>query len=148
MNVFTIVAAILFQIFTSSTKVFQRLLPLKMIESTPYLCVTTSSNFHFSFHLINHWMGRPSVQVLLFKRPSYTTSTFEQLLEKSGTKRIHQRNLQFLMTEIYKTLNNLNPAYMAEFFIKKDLPYNLRKKDLCKLPAAKSLMFGTSSLSF
>ena len=75
-------------------------------------------------------------------------STFEQLLENSGTKTIHQRNLQFLMTEIYKTLNNLNPAYMAEFFIKKNLPYNLRKKDLCKLPAAKSLMFGTSSLSF
>ena len=52
------------------------------------------------------------------------------------------------MTEIYKTSNNLNSAYMAEFFIKKDVPYNLRKKDLCKLPVAKFLMFGTSSLSF
>ena len=38
--------------------------------------------------------------------------------------------------------------YNGGILHKKDLPYNLCKKNLCKLPAAKSLMFGTSSLSF
>ena len=39
---------------------------------------------------------------------------------------IHTRNLQFLLTEIYKFLNGLSPAIMNEVFQIKDYPYDLR----------------------
>ena len=41
-------------------------------------------------------------------------SSLEQLLEKDGSITVHQRNSQNLMTEIYKTVNQINPAYMWE----------------------------------
>ena len=55
-----------------------------------------------------------------------STSNFEELLIKSNSVSVHQRNLQLLLTEIYKTVNNLNPSFMADVFVTKDVPYNLR----------------------
>ena len=49
-------------------------------------------------------------------------STFEELLDKDKSMTIHKKNLQRLMVEIYKTINHLHPAYMWEFFTKKDVP--------------------------
>ena len=71
-------------------------------------------------------------------------STFEELLDKDKSLTIHKKNLQRLMVEIYKTINHLNPAYMWE----KDVPYNLRSKELCKIPFVNSQRYGISSLSF
>ena len=65
-------------------------------------------------------------------------SSFEQLLEKDGSITVHQRNLQNLMTEICKTINQINPAYMREFFVEKDIPHNLRTKVLFRLPYAQA----------
>ena len=65
-------------------------------------------------------------------------SSFDQLLARAGSITVHQKNLQSLMIEIYKTMNNLNPSYIWEFFVKKDIPYNLRTKELCRLPSAQS----------
>ena len=39
-------------------------------------------------------------------------STFEKLLEMDNSVTVHQRNLQLLMVEIYKTKYNLNPSFM------------------------------------
>ncbi len=36
---------------------------------------------------------------------------FNELLEKSESVKIHAQNLQKLMIEIYKTMNNLSPSY-------------------------------------
>ena len=75
-------------------------------------------------------------------------SSFDQLLARNGSITVHQMNLQRLMTEIYKTMNHLNPSYIWEFFVKKDIPYNLRTKELCRLPSAQSYRYGLNSLSF
>ena len=61
---------------------------------------------------------------------------------------IHKKNLQRLMIEIYKTINHLHPAYMWEFFIKKDVPDNLRSNELCKIASVNSQRYGINSLSF
>ena len=75
-------------------------------------------------------------------------STFEELLDKDRSMTIHKKNLQTVMVEIYKTINHLNPAYVWEFFIKKDVPYNLRSNELCKIPSVNSQQYGISSLCF
>ena len=51
------------------------------------------------------------------------------------------------MTGIYKTINQINPAYMWEFFVEKDMPYNLRNKVLCRVPQAQANRYGLDSLS-
>ena len=52
------------------------------------------------------------------------------------------------MTEIYKSMNYLNPLLVLEFHEKKHVTYNLRTKNLCKLPQTKTEGFGQESLSF
>ena len=75
-------------------------------------------------------------------------SSFETLLTRSGSFKIHVKNLQKLMTEIYKSMNHLNPSLVWEFHEKKHVTYNLRIQYLCKLPTIKTLGFGLESLSF
>ena len=75
-------------------------------------------------------------------------STFEDFFERDKTKTTHTKNLQKLMIEVYKSLNYLNPEYMWELFVKKDVQYNLRTKELCKLPSVSSQCYGLNSLSF
>ena len=65
-------------------------------------------------------------------------STFEELFDKDKSMTLHKKNLQRFVVEIYKTINHPNPAYMWEFFIKKDVPYNLRINELCKIPSVNS----------
>ena len=45
-------------------------------------------------------------------------SSFQELHEQDGSISVHQRNLKNLMTEIYNTVNQINPAYMSRFFVK------------------------------
>ena len=54
------------------------------------------------------------------------TSTFEELLITDNSVSIHQRNLQLLVTEIYRTRMNLNPPFMKEIFVEREIQYNLR----------------------
>ena len=75
-------------------------------------------------------------------------STFEALLAKNGETNIPTQNLRMLMIEIYKTLNNTNPPFMQEYFIRKDFKYNLRTRDLLQIPAANSTTFGIDSIKF
>ena len=51
---------------------------------------------------------------------------FETLLNRSGSFCIHVTNLQKLMTEIYKSMNHLNPLLVWEFHEKKHVTYDLR----------------------
>ena len=58
------------------------------------------------------------------------TSNFDTLLEKDNSTTIHMRNIQQLMLEVYRTLNNLNPKFMNEIFKYKQHNYNTRKQHL------------------
>ena len=71
-----------------------------------------------------------------------STSNFENLLIKSNSVSIHQRNLQLLLIEIYKTVNNLNPSFMAEVFVTNVVPYNLRGSTNLVLPKARTNLYG------
>ena len=45
-------------------------------------------------------------------------SDFDNLLSRDDSVTIHQRNIQALAIEIHKSLNNLNPIFMKDIFIK------------------------------
>ena len=60
-------------------------------------------------------------------------ATFSELLSKDKSVTIHQRNLQLLATEIFKTKNELNPEIMGEIFTFKNVDYNLRNNTSLKV---------------
>ena len=55
-------------------------------------------------------------------------SEYDTMLLRDNTVPIHIRNLQLLITEVYKTKWELNPSFMKEIFVEKHSPYRLRKK--------------------
>ena len=56
-------------------------------------------------------------------------STFSELLQKDCAVTIHTKSLQILMTEMYKTKNELNLSFMQEIFRENRTPYNLRNNN-------------------
>ena len=57
-------------------------------------------------------------------------SSFETLLKKDGSLSIHERNIQSLAFEIFKTNNDLNPTFMKEIFHPVNHNYNTRMHNL------------------
>ena len=74
-------------------------------------------------------------------------SNFNQLLENDDSVTIHHRNIQALATEIYKTLNNLNPVFMKEVFSLKTHSYPLRTQNLI-YPNPRTVSYGLESLGY
>ena len=75
-------------------------------------------------------------------------SDYSSLLEQSNVCTFHVRNLQALMTEIYKTIADLNPTFMKEIFIRQDTPYRLKCNLRLKITSVRTLSCGTESISF
>ena len=73
-------------------------------------------------------------------------SKLDKLKEKYMT--IHQNNLQLLMVEIFKTKNNLNPAFMKDIFTERDVQYNLRRKNHLQLPNVKTAKHGIANIQY
>ena len=53
-------------------------------------------------------------------------SSFDELLEKDNSCKIHGRNLQKLVTDIFKIKTNLAPEIMKKVFEIVEGPYTLR----------------------
>ena len=52
-------------------------------------------------------------------------SSFKELLEKDHSVTVHHKNLQALVTEIFKVKNDLAPDIIKGVFELKEPPYNL-----------------------
>ena len=52
------------------------------------------------------------------------------------------------MTEVYKSLNHLNPAFMWDLFKIKETPYNLRGGSKLTLPQTHKVNYGLNALIF
>ena len=77
-----------------------------------------SSNFRYC-PLISMFCGKMSDKLIAkthyrTRRAIYDkqTRSFEGLLHLSGEKKIHMQNLQILMVEVYKCLNNISPPFI------------------------------------
>ena len=60
---------------------------------------------------------------------------------------IHQKNLQILATEIYKTKKDLGPKIMKDTFHFTQKPYNLRNDPELQRRRKRAVYFGTESIS-
>ena len=72
----------------------------------------------------------------------------DDLLEETGCVKIHTRNLQLLMTEIFRTTKKINPPFMWDLLELKKIDYDFRVKSLLKLPVTKTKTHGIRSFTF
>ena len=75
-------------------------------------------------------------------------ANFEDLLLKDNSWNVHESNIHTLLIEIYKSINNLSPPIMKDFFDLKNTRYDLRSKQLLKLPETSTSRYGTQALCF
>ena len=74
-------------------------------------------------------------------------SSFEDLLEKSGSVSMHARNLQQMAIEIYKALNDLSSTLMSELFRVEERKYNLRNDNALVSNIPYSTKYGLNTIS-
>ena len=76
------------------------------------------------------------------------TSSFAELLINDNSISIHQRNLQLLVTEIYRTKMNINPSYMKEIFVEREIHYSLRVMNSVYARKLRTTAYGLETVSF
>ena len=57
----------------------------------------------------------------------YTSSTFQELVQRNRSVSIHHNNIQTLTTEVFKVVNNICPPIMKTFFDFRENRYNISK---------------------
>ena len=104
----------------------RRLIAKTFIESQFSYCPLV---WMFHDRAINRKINKLHERTLRIVYSDYT-STFEELLEKDNSFTIHQRNIQSLAIEMYKTKHGYNPNFMKNIFVdKRENGYSLRSKN-------------------
>ena len=86
---------------------------------------------------LDHRINRTQERALRIAYKDYGND-FGLLLEQTKSVAIHVRNLQLLMTEMYKTKFNLNPPFMKGIFMERNISYNLRRGNDAQLPKVRT----------
>ena len=73
--------------------------------------------------------------------------SYKDLLANSKETTKHVLSVRILALEVYKTLNNLNPVFMKDYFVPKTTGHNLRLKNPLDIPKARTTNNGIRSLS-
>ena len=60
----------------------------------------------------------------------------------------HQKQLRKLATDFYKSLTDVNPDFMKNYFSILEIPYTLRNGSVLKTPSTRSSYYGTNSIHF
>ena len=76
------------------------------------------------------------------------TSSYNTLLVKAKSTTMHIRSIRLLALEIFKTFQNLNPAFMKDYFTPKSISYNFRQNDVLCVPKVKTTTYGIKFLRF
>ena len=72
-------------------------------------------------------------------------SDYPELLKKAMVPSIKITTLRYLAIEVYKCINNLNPKYLNELFVKKHCPYDLRDDNIIERPKVRTTHYGLKS---
>ena len=103
----------------------------------PFLWMFCRKNLYLKIKKIHH----KTLKVI-----HQSNDTYGNLLLQSITVPVHQRYLRFLMTEVYKSISQLNPEFMWSYFMRKYMPYNLRKSLVLGLPKTHSFYYGMNAV--
>ena len=76
------------------------------------------------------------------------SSSIKELLANSGQKAVHLQNLNKLLVEVFKSLNQMNPAFMWDFFERKQSNYNIRNTDLLQTPRFQTITYRAISITY
>ena len=80
----------------------------------------------FHSRTLNNQINKIHKKALWLVYKNETFFSFDDLLKRDKSVSIHQKNLQSLATEIYKTKIKLGPKIMKDTFHFIQKPYNLR----------------------
>ena len=72
----------------------------------------------------------------------------DNLYSKYNKETIHTRNIQFLMTEVYKSINGLSPPILEDMFSQRTNEYNVRNFREILSQGGSSVRYGTETLQF
>ena len=93
---------------------------------------------------LNHKINHIHERALRFAYKDCQTD-FGSLLEQRNLVSIHVKNLQLLMTEIYKTTSGLSPPFMKDVFAERNTGCNLRHGNDSQLPKVYTTTYGIIS---
>ena len=96
---------------------------------------------------LNNRINKIHERPLRFVYKNETFLFFDDLLKRDRSVSIHQKNLQILATEIYKSKNDLRPKIMKDTFHFIQKPYNLRNDPELQRRRNHTVYFGTESIS-
>ena len=101
----------------------------------------------FHSRTLNNQVNKIHERALKLVYKNETFLSFDDLLKRDRSVSIHQKNLQILATEIYKTKNDLEPKVMKDTFHFIQKPYNLRNDPELQRRRNRTVYFGTESIS-
>ena len=74
--------------------------------------------------------------------------SYDDLLQLRNNVSLHQRHLQFLLTEIYESTGTFNPQFIWSYFKYREVPYNLKRGPELFIPSVRSTIYDTNSVHF
>ena len=95
----------------------------------------------------NHHISRIHERVLRVVYKDYNSS-FDELLQKDNSYNVHDRNLQKLLTKIFRVKMNLGPEIMKEVFEVIEDPHVLRNDLKLKWKKIHSVRYSFETASF
>ena len=70
------------------------------------------------------------------------TSPYSDLLKRGNFLSISALRIRYLAIEMYKCVHDLNPFYLNELFVSKNIPYNLRDSNRLQQPEFQTVRYG------
>ena len=101
----------------------------------------------FHNRTLNNRINKIHERALRLVYKNETFLSFDDLLKRDRSVSIYQKNLQILVTEIYKAKNDLGPKIMKDTFHFIQKPYNLRNDPQLQRRRNRTVYFGTESIS-
>ena len=115
--------------------------------STHILTIYEYFNMDVSREGVNSKINHIHERALRIAYQDFTSSVAELLINDNSVS-IHQRNLQLLVTEIYRTKMNINPSFMKEILVEREIHYNLRVMNSVYARQPRTTAYGLETLSF
>ena len=75
-------------------------------------------------------------------------ATCDELLALDNKLKTHQKHLQFLVIEIYKSKYKLNSSFMQKTYKEKNIPYLRRSGTFVSIPNVNTQKYGINSSNF